>query len=130
MGWCRMLERRSFQIRIIGLDSWRSKPVIASCRSRRVCAACCSVGSGMPSDSFLFAGFLPVKDRGKRDRLAELSKIPATLFFFESPPPHRRIVRVAAEVLGRERRAVVCRELTKTFEEFRRGTLGELGGIL
>ncbi len=84
------------------------------------------VGSGMPSDSFLFAGFLPVKDRGKRDRLAELSKIPATLIFFESPHRIGASVRVAAEVLGRERRAVVCRELTKTFEEFRRGTLGEL----
>lgn len=84
------------------------------------------VGSGMPSDAFLFAGFLPVKDRGKRDRLAELSKIPATLIFFESPHRIGASVRVAAEVLGRERRAVVCRELTKTFEEFRRGTLGEL----
>jgi len=84
------------------------------------------VGSGMPSDAFLFAGFLPVKDRGKRDRFAELSKIPATLIFFESPHRIGASMRVAAEVLGRERRAVVCRELTKTFEEFRRGTLGEL----
>ncbi|MEH3127480.1 MAG: 16S rRNA (cytidine(1402)-2'-O)-methyltransferase [Agrobacterium cavarae] len=84
------------------------------------------VGSGMPSDAFLFAGFLPVKDRGKRDRFAELSKIPATLIFFESPHRIGASVRVAAEVFGRERRAVVCRELTKTFEEFRRGTLGEL----
>ncbi|MDQ1183943.1 16S rRNA (cytidine1402-2'-O)-methyltransferase [Agrobacterium larrymoorei] len=84
------------------------------------------VGSGMPSDAFLFAGFLPVKDRGKRDRFAELAKIPATLIFFESPHRIGASVRVAAEVLGRERRAVVCRELTKTFEEFRRGTLGEL----
>ena len=84
------------------------------------------VGSGMPRDAFLFAGFLPVKDRGKRDRFAELSKIPATLIFFESPHRIGASVRVAAEVLGRERRAVVCRELTKTFEEFRRGTLGEL----
>lgn len=84
------------------------------------------VGSGMPSDAFLFAGFLPVKDRGKRDRFAELSKIPATLIFFESPHRIGASVRVAAEVLGRDRRAVVCRELTKTFEEFRRGRLGEL----
>ncbi|MDS7595959.1 16S rRNA (cytidine(1402)-2'-O)-methyltransferase [Agrobacterium tumefaciens] len=84
------------------------------------------VGSGMPSDAFLFAGFLPVKDRGKRDRFSELAKIPATLIFFESPHRIAASVRVASEVLGRERRAVVCRELTKTFEEFRRGTLGEL----
>lgn len=84
------------------------------------------VGSGMPSDAFLFAGFLPVKDRGKRDRFSELAKIPATLIFFESPHRIAASVKVASEVLGRERRAVVCRELTKTFEEFRRGTLGEL----
>lgn len=84
------------------------------------------VGSGMPSDAFMFAGFLPVKDRGKRDRFSELSKTPATLIFFESPHRICATIKVASEVLGLNRRAVVCRELTKTFEEFRRGTLGEL----
>lgn len=84
------------------------------------------VGSGMPSDAFMFAGFLPVKDKGKRDRFSELSKIPATLIFFESPHRISATVKVASEVLGPNRRAVVCRELTKTFEEFRRGTLSEL----
>lgn len=84
------------------------------------------VGSGMPSDAFLFAGFLPVKDRGKRDRFDELAKTPATLIFFESPHRIGATLGVAAEVLGGTREAVVCRELTKTFEEFRRGTLAEL----
>ncbi len=84
------------------------------------------VGSGMPSDAFLFAGFLPVKDKGKRDRLADLAKIPATLIIFESPHRIGASLATAADVLGPTRRAVVCRELTKTFEEFRRGTLGEL----
>lgn len=84
------------------------------------------VGSGLPSDAFLFAGFLPVKDKAKRDRLAELSSVPATLIFFESPHRIAATVTAAAEVLGADRRAAVCRELTKTFEEFRRGTLGEL----
>nr|WP_210323821.1 16S rRNA (cytidine(1402)-2'-O)-methyltransferase [Agrobacterium sp. AGB01] len=84
------------------------------------------VGSGMPSDAFLFAGFLPVKDKGKRDRFSELAKTPATLIFFESPHRIGATIKVASEVLGENRRAVVCRELTKTFEEFRRGTLGEL----
>lgn len=84
------------------------------------------VGSGLPADAFLFAGFLPVKEKGRRDRLAELSKIPATLIFFESPHRISDTVRIAADVLGPERAACVCRELTKTFEEFRRGTLGEL----
>ncbi|WP_105428701.1 16S rRNA (cytidine(1402)-2'-O)-methyltransferase [Neorhizobium sp. T6_25] len=84
------------------------------------------VGSGMPSDAFLFAGFLPVRDKGRRDRLAELSKVPATLIFFESPHRIGATLGAAAEVLGAGRRAAVCRELTKTFEEFRRGTLEEL----
>ena len=84
------------------------------------------VGSGMPSDAFLFAGFLPVKDKGRRGRLAELSKIPATLVFFESPHRIGATLAAAAEVLGKSRRASVCRELTKAFEEFRRGTLEEL----
>jgi 16S rRNA (cytidine1402-2'-O)-methyltransferase len=84
------------------------------------------VGSGMPSDTFLFAGFLPVKEKGRRDRLAELSKIPATLIFFESPHRIGAALASAVEVLGRTRHACVARELTKTFEEFRRGTLEEL----
>ncbi|MCB5201514.1 16S rRNA (cytidine(1402)-2'-O)-methyltransferase [Neorhizobium sp. T786] len=84
------------------------------------------VGSGMPSDAFLFAGFLPVKDKGRRDRLAELSRIPATLIFFESPHRIGASLAAATDVLGGSRRAVVCRELTKTYEEFRRGTLAEL----
>ncbi len=84
------------------------------------------VGSGMPSDAFLFAGFLPVKDKGKRDRLAELSRVPATLIFFESPHRIGASLAAAADVFGTTRPAVVCRELTKTFEEFRRGSLGEL----
>jgi 16S rRNA (cytidine1402-2'-O)-methyltransferase len=84
------------------------------------------VGSGIPSDTFLFAGFLPVKDKGRRDRLAELSKIPSTLIFFESPHRIGATLAAAADVLGKARHACVGRELTKTFEEFRRGTLEEL----
>ena len=84
------------------------------------------VGSGMPSDAFLFAGFLPVKDKGRRDRLAEVSAVPATLIFFESPHRIGATLAAAADVLGPNRAATVCRELTKTFEEFRRGTLQEL----
>nr|CAD6427106.1 16S rRNA (cytidine(1402)-2'-O)-methyltransferase [Rhizobium sp. Q54] len=86
------------------------------------------VGSGMPSDAFLFAGFLPVKDKGRRDRLAELSRVPATLIFFESPHRIGASLAAAADVLGGGRRAAVCRELTKAFEEFRRGSLDQLSG--
>ncbi len=84
------------------------------------------VGSGLPNDAFFFAGFLPSKDKARRDRLAELAQVPATLLFFESPHRIAATVAAAAEVLGDERPACVCRELTKTFEEFRRGTLGDL----
>ncbi len=84
------------------------------------------VGSGLPNDAFLFAGFLPTKDKARRDRLAELAGIPATLIFFESPHRIGATLIAAAEVLGGGRQASVCRELTKTFEEFRRDTLAAL----
>ncbi|ACM25204.1 16S rRNA (cytidine(1402)-2'-O)-methyltransferase [Agrobacterium sp. SHOUNA12C] len=87
------------------------------------------VGSGLPNDAFLFAGFLPTKDKGKRDRLAELATVPATLIFFESPHRIAATLAAAADVLGAERPAAVGRELTKTFEEFRRGTLAELAAF-
>ena len=81
--------------------------------------------SGLPSDTFLFAGFLPVKAGRKQARLVELAAVPATLIFYESP---RRVAETLAamhDVLG-DRPAAVCRELTKTFEEVRRGSLAEL----
>ncbi|MDI7864579.1 16S rRNA (cytidine(1402)-2'-O)-methyltransferase [Rhizobiaceae bacterium n13] len=84
------------------------------------------VGSGLPSDAFLFSGFLPTKDKARRDRLTVLASVPSTLIFFESPHRIGATLAAAADVLGKEREATVCRELTKAFEEFRRGTLGEL----
>ncbi|MDO9417675.1 16S rRNA (cytidine(1402)-2'-O)-methyltransferase [Pararhizobium sp.] len=84
------------------------------------------VASGLPNEAFLFAGFLPTKDKAKRDRLAELSRVPATVMFFESPHRIGATLAAAADVLGAVRKAAVCRELTKTYEEIRRGTLGEL----
>lgn len=84
------------------------------------------VGSGLPNDAFMFAGFLPAKDKGRRDRLAELKDVPATLIFFESPHRIGATLQAAADVLGPDRAASVCRELTKTFEEFRRGPLEDL----
>lgn len=81
--------------------------------------------SGLPSESFFFAGFLPQKEKARRDRLDAVTSVPGTLIFFESP--HRLPASLAdmAAVLG-PREAAVCRELTKSFEEFRRGTLAEL----
>lgn len=81
--------------------------------------------SGLPNESFFFAGFLPQKEKARRDRLEEVRAVPGTLIFFESPHRLPQSLRDMAEVLG-PRAASVCRELTKTFEEFRRGTLADL----
>ena len=83
-------------------------------------------GSGLPNAAFLCAGFLPTKDKARRDRLGEMAAAPATLIFFESPHRIGATLLAAADVLGATRQASVCRELTKTYEEFRRGTLAEL----
>lgn len=82
--------------------------------------------SGMPSDAFFFAGFLPSRSGQRRSRLAGLEGIPATLILFESPRRLASSLSDMAELLGADRGAAVCRELTKSFEEIRRATLGEL----
>ncbi|WP_428651565.1 16S rRNA (cytidine(1402)-2'-O)-methyltransferase [Roseibium sp.] len=84
------------------------------------------VASGLPSDTVLFAGFLPQKGGPKTRRLEELAKIPATLIFFESPHRTGATLETMADMLGPEREAVVARELTKRFETFERGTLSDL----
>lgn len=82
--------------------------------------------SGLPSDRFCFEGFLPRKAGERRSRLAQLLAERRTVVLFEAP--HRLAASLAdmASVLGDDRRAVVCRELTKTYEQVLRGTLGEL----
>ena len=91
--------------------------------------------SGLPSDRFCFEGFPPRRPGERARRLTELAAEPRTLIFFESPRRLAASLAAMAEALGPERPAVVCRELTKTHEEVRRGTLGELaawaaGGVL
>jgi 16S rRNA (cytidine1402-2'-O)-methyltransferase len=81
--------------------------------------------SGLPSDRFLFAGFLPVKDGARRETLQELKGVRATLLFFETGPRLADSLATCADVLG-ERPAAVARELTKLHEEVRRDTLGAL----
>ncbi|MEJ8475027.1 16S rRNA (cytidine(1402)-2'-O)-methyltransferase [Roseibium algae] len=84
------------------------------------------VGSGLPSDTLLFAGFLPTKSGQKKTRLAELSVIPATLVLYESPRRLGATLAIMVEVMGADREASVARELTKRFETFERGTLSSL----
>ena len=81
--------------------------------------------SGLPSDTFLFAGFLPPKDGARRERLAELAGIPATLVLFEAPSRLARTLAAMPEIFG-SREVAVARELTKRFEEVRRGTADTL----
>ena len=84
--------------------------------------------SGLPSDRFCFEGFPPRRAADRARRFASLAAEPRTMVFFESP--HRLAGTLAGLVaeFGPDRRAVACRELTKTYEEIRRGTLAELAG--
>lgn len=83
------------------------------------------VVSGLPSDRFLFAGFLPAKAGARRAALAELADIPASLILFESGPRLAEVLADMAAAFG-PRPAAVARELTKLFEETRRGALDQL----
>lgn len=81
--------------------------------------------SGLPTDRFFFAGFLPPRQTARRKAIAALAQVPATLVFFESMPRLAATLADLAAVLG-GREAAVARELTKMFEEVRRGALAEL----
>jgi len=81
--------------------------------------------AGLPTDRFLFAGFLPAKQAARRARIASLGAIPATLVLFESGPRLASTLADLADGLG-PRAAAVCRELTKLHEEVRRGDLARL----
>ena len=82
--------------------------------------------SGLPVDRFCFEGFLPRKAGERSARLRALAAEPRTLVFFEAPHRLAATLAAMAEVFGADRRAAVCRELTKTYEEVRRGPLDEL----
>ncbi|MFD9001967.1 16S rRNA (cytidine(1402)-2'-O)-methyltransferase [Streptomyces sp. NPDC059582] len=82
--------------------------------------------SGLPVDRFCFEGFLPRKGGERLSRLREVAQERRTLVYFEAPHRLDDTLAAMAEVFGADRRAAVCRELTKTYEEVRRGGLGEL----
>nr|WP_202487389.1 16S rRNA (cytidine(1402)-2'-O)-methyltransferase [Streptomyces sp. SID8354] len=82
--------------------------------------------SGLPVDRFCFEGFLPRKAGERLSRLREVEGERRTLVYFEAPHRLADTLAAMAEVFGADRRAAVCRELTKTYEEVRRGGLGEL----
>lgn len=84
--------------------------------------------SGLPTDRFCFEGFLPRKAGERRNALAGLAREPRTMVLYEAPHRLADLLADAAEQLGADRQVAVCRELTKTHEEVRRGTLAELAG--
>jgi 16S rRNA (cytidine1402-2'-O)-methyltransferase len=91
------------------------------------CAAICALTlSGLPSDRFLFAGFPPAARGAREEFLAGLAGIQATLIFYESPKRLTALLADLVGVMGAERQAVICRELTKRFEEVSRGRLSDL----
>lgn len=82
--------------------------------------------SGLPTDRFLFAGFPPATAGARKRFFESFASAQATLVFYESPKRVSRTLGEMCDSLGKERRAAVCRELTKRFEEVSRGTLGDL----
>ena len=81
--------------------------------------------AGLPTDRFLFAGFLPPKDKARRDALADLASVRATLVFYESGPRLADTLAAIRDVLG-EREAAVVREISKLYEESVTGPVSEL----
>ena len=81
---------------------------------------------GLPTDRFAFLGFLSAAEAQRRTQLAEVRDLPFTLVIYESPKRVHDLLIAGCDVLGEGRSAVVCRELTKKFEEVSRGTLGSL----
>jgi 16S rRNA (cytidine1402-2'-O)-methyltransferase len=81
---------------------------------------------GLPTDRFIFEGFLPAKAEGRRKQLAGLALEPRTLVFYESPHRVQDSLKAMVEVFGSERKAVLARELTKRFETLIADSLGNL----
>jgi 16S rRNA (cytidine1402-2'-O)-methyltransferase len=92
------------------------------------CAAVAALSvSGLPTDRFLFEGFLPARGGARVNRLTELAAEPVTLIFYEAPHRIEASLQSMIQVFGGEREAVLAREITKTFETIKRGTLLTLG---
>lgn len=100
---------------------------VAVCPIPGACAAIAALSaSGLPTDRFLFEGFLPARSISRMNRLRELAREQATLIFYEAPHRVRECLLALVEGFGGEREAVLGRELTKTFETIRRDSLSGL----
>lgn len=110
--------------RLVSLAAERGIPVTVLPGPSAVLAALAV--SGLPVDRFCFEGFLPRKSGERRTRIDELATESRTMVFFEAPHRLSATLEALAEGLGPDRPGAVCRELTKTYEEIRRGSLGDL----
>lgn len=91
------------------------------------CAAIAALSvAGMPAERFIFEGFLPTKSTARQERIRLLAKEPRTLILYEAPHRIVACLQDLVVVLGAERRAVIARELTKTYETIRKGALPDL----
>lgn len=91
------------------------------------CAAMAALSaSGLPSDKFIFEGFLPAKTTARQNRLSELKQESRTLIFYEAPHRITEMVEDLNLILGETREAVICRELTKTFETIYKASLKKI----
>jgi 16S rRNA (cytidine1402-2'-O)-methyltransferase len=108
-------------VRFVQEQGFVVRPVPGACAAIAALSVC-----GLATDRFLFEGFLPAKSGARANRLASLEGETVTLIFYEAPHRIEACLRSMVEVLGGEREAVMAREMTKTFETIRRGTLAEL----
>ena len=103
-------------------------PVHAAPGASAVMAALCL--SGLPTDRFMFLGFVPPAKAARARALSEVEAVDTTLVLFESPKRVESLLRDAARIMAPDRTVAVCRELTKKFEEVVHGTLGQLDQLL
>jgi 16S rRNA (cytidine1402-2'-O)-methyltransferase len=95
------------------------------------CAAIAALSaSGLATDRFLFEGFLPAREGARENRLSALAAEPITLIFYEAPHRINACMQSLVRTFGGDREAVIAREVTKTFETIKRGTLEELAAFV
>lgn len=115
-----------YQLSRAAIDA--SVPVIAAPGASAV--LCALMVSGLPSDRFLFAGFPPATNKARRDFLSDLAPVQATVILYESPKRVHVLLAAIVDTHGADRRVVVCRELTKKFEEVLRGSASDIHAAL
>lgn len=112
-------------VRHVQEQGFAVSPVPGACAAIAALSVC-----GLATDRFLFEGFLPARDGARTNRLAKLAGETVTLIFYEAPHRVQACLQSMVEVFGGEREAVLAREITKTFETVRRGSLSELAAFV